>query len=280
MSTDIQEHVLITCPSTRRPENVPKMLEWCPDILFVVRDQVDVNEYKSAGHARMNIEKQINVADEVVGLPAARNTCLQMAHAQDKFCLQVDDDLQKLSVAAGGSNKRKNLAAIPSESLETAASLLYKAMTAIDAHLGALASNANFYFAKPRVHTWAFCCAQFVMINPDQPEWWHPTIDYKDEWEMTLRHLKKYRKVARLDWIVPTALHWNNPGGLCDNDNREAEDVQNARRLLQMYPDLVRKNTARKTRVSDLSLIHNTLTMPDEAKIAYHDVNKAFGFKV
>jgi len=266
---------LPVCPSTRRSHNVPEILKWWPDMLFVVHDKADEVDYRIAG-ARL-VVRQRDTKD-MTGLPAARNTCMEIARDEGVYCLQVDDDLQELYVSAGGSNKKIPIAAETGSketAFEFAADKIYEAMLVADVHLGALASNANVYFAKPRIHVWAFCCAHFIMVNPFQPEWWHPTIDYKDDWELTLRHLRAYQGIVRMDYIAPDALHWTNPGGLCDDPERLQKDVENSYLLCRMYPGMVRRNPKR---VGELRMAQTVRDIPQAAKDRYNEVNRTFGF--
>lgn len=252
---DHSDLVLYTCPSTRRPDNVPKMMEWYPDFLWVLADEQDVEEYQAQGAERI-------VLQPGEGLPDARNTCVHQAAEAGKYCLQVDDDLQSLVLGVG---QRESIEPI---SLPDAVGEVLGAMHVTGAHLGGVYSSNNPYFAKPRIHTWAFCCAQFIVVTPWQDLWWDTDIDFKDDWELTCRHLKTYGKVARVDYIVPHAL--NSGGGGLSQHRTLMKDVQAAKKVIARYPDIVRKHPRRD---GELQLIHTVKTMPETAKEAYRRAN-------
>jgi len=274
---DIRERVLFTCPSTRRPDNVEIMEEWCPGLLWIVKDEVDQRDYLAAGAG--DVFKQVEIRDGPSGILAARNTSLALARDEGLWCVQIDDDLQDIQYATGGDNIGTFPWSSKAEATERAAETLYTAMMSAGAHYGSLASNPNRFFARRRVNTWAFCGTQWCMIDPSQPEWFSQTIDLREEWEMTLRHLTVYGVVARLDWIVPTVLHLTNPGGLVDTRTDERVSYC-SKYLLHTYPDLVRRSS-RKTRNYDLQLIHGIKnTLDRRAKEAYIRVNRDLGLEV
>ena len=263
---DIEDEVLFTIPSTRRPDNVELMSRWYPHWTWVVEDKKDKKDYEAAG------AKDVFIKDGE-GLRGSRNTCVELALSAGKLCLQVDDDLQNLYRATGQSTGDREPINIYDAVKEVVA-----AMWKVDAALGSVLSTDNPFYSSERIHTWAFCAGQFIILDPEQPEWWekNPSFQYKDDWELTLRHLERYHKVVRVDYILPNAINGapshgrhGGKGGLNATRNIHT-DVGSARAVLARYPELVRKNPRR---VGELLLRHNIKTMPDHAKEMYRILN-------
>ena len=254
--TKNQLPVMYTIPSTRRPQNVKNMMRYTDDWVWIVKDKKDLKSYKAAGAT--SIVKQTGD-----GLPGARNTALAMAEANDMVCLQVDDDLRGLYIGTGNTTGDREPVDIHQAVLE-----IYSAMQEAETGLGGALSTSNPFFHRPSIHTWAFCCAQFIMVDPIYGEQWDPDIDFKDDWEITCRFLRKVGHVARVDWILPDASH-KGIGGL--NEYRTLEkDIAGAKAVLRRYPDIVRRHTKR---VGELQMIHNRTNMPAHAKEVYNRVN-------
>lgn len=248
--------VLYTIPSTRRPGNVPRMMEYTEDWLWVVRDERDEEDYTAAGAGKVVVQ----VGE---GLPAARNTALAYADDIGAFCLQVDDDLRGLYRATGNRTADRE----PMD-IDAAVNEIVYYMGEVGTWMGGACSTSNPFFSRPRIHTWAFICAQFVIVDPSAEQFWHPKIDFKDDWELTCRALTTAGAVARVDWILPDASH-TGAGGL--NQHRDIhKDIAGAKAVRRAYPSIV---TFHKKRVGELQMIHNVTNMPRHAKEIYNKVN-------
>ena len=257
MSDPLAAIVLYTIPSTRRPDNVELMSQWHDAFVWVVADKKDFDDYKAAGAEDVHIQRE-------PGLAGARNTCLALANQENMFCLQVDDDLRGLWKATGNQTGDKDRITLPE-----AAGEVLNGMLATDSYLGGVLSTHNPFFSGAYVHTWAFICGQLCMLAPTS-EWgyWDKSFSFKDDWELTCRHLQHHGKVARVDYILPDSSN-RGAGGL--NQHRTLmKEIEAAKRVIKMYPEIVRKHSRR---TGQLQLIHNRASMPDSAREAWLAVN-------
>lgn len=70
----------------------------------------------------------------------------------------------------------------------------------------------------------------------------------KEDYDFTIKHILKYKKVLRYNYYAVEASHYKNKGGCVDYRNDLAER-QSISRLLELYPNYVRENPKRPNEI-------------------------------
>lgn len=226
-------HVAII--SSGRPGNVPAMTELCKPYVptWYVGDG-DAGDYRYAGAARVL---------EVGWLCESRNAALDAAALLGQPCLQLSDDLRALSVAHGPARHQVERITLPD-----AVQLLQDALATTGAHLAGAAPTANPYFAKARIHPSAFIVGDLMLVAADCPLRFNEAMRLKEDYDYTCRHLHRYGKVARVDWLLATFTHRTNRGGAVAFRTPEAEQRAIAQ-LRDAWPGVFKDNPKRPNEV-------------------------------
>ena len=257
---ELTQFATVTVPSYRRPGNVPLMQAHYPKIIWVVADRQDKQSYEQAGAHKVVIR-------EGKGLLAARNTCLAIAREQGNLNLQLDDDISAFHrVHFGSTESEHRKVQVPFE--EIAQEMIY-AMFLSGTYLTGILPHDNQGFAEPQVHTWAFCIARCVLVSTLANKRWPGKYALKEDWAMTLKHLKTCGAITRLDYVL-VDTHNTGYGGL-HNYRTAKKEVRSAKYLLKRYPEFVKKHP---TKAGELLLRNRKRGMPDSAKQVYELVNR------
>lgn len=219
--------------SARRPDSVAKLARWT--------DGLSTRWYVGEGDATAYAAAGAGVAGEYP-LVAARNAALDDA---DGWCIQLDDDLMKLGLAAYPGCKAAEVSDLP---LAEAIERMIRAATEWGAQLAGVAPTANPYFARREVTTTGFCVGDLLAIAPGCPLRFDPAIDLKEDYDYTLQHLAAYSTVARCDTILATFQHRTNPGGAVTYRTPEKEQAAIAY-LSEKWPGSIRPNAKRQDEI-------------------------------
>lgn len=176
-------------------------------------------------------------ADRVVGggnLPVSRNLALDDAWKLGATCVQISDDLRRFSLA---TDRMRHIKA-----LEAAVMVQATLDACPGAYLGGGNSTSNPYMAiglrtgnklpyhkRPLLQTNTLILGDFSVVKPCGLYFDENTL-VKEDYEYTLRHLRVFGKVIRLNYLLQDFRHRTNPGGA--NLNR---DKYNAERLAYDY---------------------------------------------
>jgi hypothetical protein len=223
----------------------------------------EVQMYKSAG------------AENVVEggkLTPSRNTCLDLAASQKKYCVQMSDDVKSFhyyeSARDGGegmarktwskpmsqqeANVRSGKASVSTVSPVGAAQIVAAFMTLKKAHLGGSypCMNAGFAMNQAPVTTDHFIVGDFIVVDTRKPN--VPRFDehfsLKEDYDYTAQHLDQYGAVARVNRLLVKAQHRDNPGGAVAD--RTSKGEQGAiRRLHEKWPGVFSTNHRRPNEV-------------------------------
>jgi hypothetical protein len=214
--------------SSGRPASVPVMEQHCAGLNPVW--YVGAGEtvaYQRAGAA--NVTEGGSLAD-------ARNQALD--DAGDAFCVQVSDDLRKVSMTTG--KLRDNVTQVP---LDRAVRAVGAAMSRHHARLGGCAPTANPFFSAQRVHPSGYIVGDLIVVAPGEPRF-DPQFRLKEDYDFTCQHLRAYGSVARVDYLLADFAHRKNPGGAVAYRTAELED-QAIERLMIKWPGVFRGNPRR-----------------------------------
>lgn len=228
-------HVAII--SSGRPGNVAAMQAHTdpmgqPVTWYVPTDQVGDYEYAGAGPVV-----------GVDGLCAARNAALDAAREQLLPCLQLSDDLRRVSWAHGQTRDQ-----VEATDLGAVVANMVLELEGLQAQLCGVAPTANPYFSRQRVHRSGFIVGDLILVGAGCPLRFDEQLRLKEDYDYTCQHLEAYGQVARLDYVLAEFAHRTNRGGAVAVRTPEVEQESIAR-LVKKWPAHIRLNPRRANEV-------------------------------
>lgn len=187
--------------SHRRPDTVAKMTEIVGPATWFVGDAEDRDMYAQPVEASGG---QLSVSGK---LCPSRNAALRAAWAEGLPCLELSDDLQRLSVAVS----KKTTVPVP---LADVVGSMLEACKLTGAFLAGVAPTSNaFYFNPDRpVNTAAFIVGDLILVRPCDL-FFDEQLRLKEDYDYTLQHLSKHGCVARVNSVLAAFAHRTNKGG-------------------------------------------------------------------
>lgn len=227
--------VTVCVVSKGRPRNVPAMEAMLDELLCVawIVPEDEVGEYQYAG-ARC-------VIGEDGGLAAQRNVALDLAFADNRPCVQLDDDLkpwphsQPIRFTYDGKTTRPM-------SVVEAITFVGISMDETGALLGGIAPTTNLFFYSRPV-TSAFCPACFTVTLPN-PIRFDTALPLKEDYDYTLQHLTAHGSVARCNGVMANFGRYSRSGG-CSTFRTPEVEAEACRVLLERWPGHLRPNPRR-----------------------------------
>lgn len=199
--------------SHNRPDNIKKMelITEIPEKLVWYVGKGEKKSYKSA-------------QGEVIeggDLCQSRNRALLISNSEDKSCLMLDDDLVKIEMFTA-TGKRKI-------SFQNMVREMYNVLENTPLCLVGTASTTNFYFYHPErplslkhfIGGWCTLSKYPSELSYDEK------LKTKEDYDITLQHIKKYGGAIRINYLAPNFLHYANKGGVVDTrtDDVEKESI-------------------------------------------------------
>ena len=234
----------IFCVSRGRARYVPKVRRLCApkEPCFVV-DVGETRAYVEAG-ARRVIEGG--------GLCASRNEALKVARAE--FVVLISDDLitlKRLDCDATWSpvrgetlkdrmqecGRRVKRAGTRNVGVCEAAEYVIDRMIEESAMLGGAYPTTNLaqaFYAGP-VSRFLFVVGDFHVIRRSCPLRFDTRLTLKEDYDYCLQHLDTYGKVARCNFLIVRAYHYDNRGGVVDSARTNANERANVAYLMDKW---------------------------------------------
>lgn len=225
--------------SCGRPANVVAMegkLEGCDPTWIVGAGEADA--YRAAGATRVV---------EGGGLCASRNLALKLAQEAGKPCVQISDDIDRISFASSqhdGPNWTKpgslQVANQRAKEATTAACALGLCARYVDAQTRASGpaklggtypcGNPGQALGGPVVGAEHFIVGDFIVVQPDAIRF-DEAMTLKEDYDFTCQHIYKHGRVARCNRLLILAQHYVNAGGAVAvrNTAREAANIKHLR---------------------------------------------------
>lgn len=150
-------------------------------------------------------------------LVPSRNKALQIANAEGKYCLMMDDDLVECAMIAASGQVCK-------VKFETLAREMFRVLSTTPVYLAGVAPTPNPFFYNPvkPIGMKHFIGSWMMLIKQNELKF-DEQLKTKEDYDYTLQHIKRYGGVARLNYLIPTFRHFGNKGGLHDIRNAEIE---------------------------------------------------------
>lgn len=182
----------------------------------------------------------INVI-ETGTLMESRNAALEMAFAENKICVQLSDDLKKVTT-------NKNFSIKKEVNLDFAINDLINVFIKIDGvYLMGVPPTSNDFFAKNKISKNTFCIGDMLFIKPN-PLRFDTFLTLKEDYDYTLQHLQKYGNVFRYQKYLFEFEHYKNKGGAVDYRTKN-EEQKNIRRLISKWGNKIKLNSKRENEI-------------------------------
>ena len=191
------------------------------------------NAYRDAG------AKEVHVGGTLI---ESRNKALDLAFAENKYCIQIDDDLIdiKLNDFSGkNTNKIIDLGNYIDELVEFADSRTEK--------LIGIPPTSNPFYAKNEIQLNAFIIASLCLTKPSD-ERFDNNLRLKEDYDFTLQHIKNNGGVVRFHKYLISFKHYTNAGGAVSYRNNITE-TEAINYLIDKWGDAIRLNTKRENEI-------------------------------
>lgn len=221
-----RQKFFLTVISSNRSHNVEKMTKRIGEATWIVPEE-QIAEYQEAGAPA--------VIDDGGSLAGARNKALDEAFADGYICVQMDDDLSKMSLAINGE-------AVDIEPISGISEMVQRLMLS-DYYLAGASPTANPYFISKHNSSNLFVIGSMIAVKPSEPRF-DTDLKLKEDYAFTLEHILLYGGVQRCDDILPSFLHYTNEGG-CQDVRTEALEKEACQLLMDKYPGLVKPHPRR-----------------------------------
>jgi hypothetical protein len=215
--------------SSGRPGNVGRMVEHLGRLAGIETWYVGEGEgpdYRYAGAT--------NIV-EAGGLAHSRNLALDRAFSMGLPCVQLDDDLTAVDWCVDGVNKHRI-------TLERAIGLVTAGLGNGAYFAGAGATDNAFFMPKKDgkpipISEHALIVSSFSAVAPN-PIRFDENLRLKEDFGMTIEHLIKYGKVARVNTVLAGWQHRTNLGGAVQY-RTTASEMEAIAYLKEKYPGYI-----------------------------------------
>ena len=212
------------CVSKGRSRNVERMIGFFgEDLIFVVPDS-EKQAYLDAGAKNI-------VCPDREGLCNARNCALSHAFWNERACCQTDDDLKAVKDHRGNSVD-------PKKAVEE----LSRIMGDTNFSLGGFPPTDNPFYAKSD-STRGFIVASIMLCFPTDLRF-DTCLRTKEDYDLSLQHIKKYGGVYRLAKYLWTYEHYTNEGGVVA-DRTLGIEHDSIKKLREKWGSIIQMNPKR-----------------------------------
>lgn len=174
-------------------------------------------------------------------LVESRNFALKNAFDKNVICVQLSDDLKKVTTNKNFQAKKQlNLDDALSEMVET-----FKKVKGV--YLMGVPPTNNDFYAKNKISKNTFCIGDLLFVKPCEL-YFDESLTLKEDYDYTLEHLRKYGHCFRLQTYLFEFEHYKNKGGAVDYRN-EQEEQKNIKYLISKWGDKIRLNPKRKNEI-------------------------------
>jgi hypothetical protein len=174
-------------------------------------------------------------------LMQSRNAALDMAFNEKKICVQLSDDLKKVTT-------NKNFAPKKPVNLDFAIDQLVNVFQKVNGvYLMGIPPTNNDFFAKSLISKNTFCIGDLLFIKPNDLRF-DTSLTLKEDYDYTLQHLYKYKNCFRYQKYLFEFEHYKNKGGAVDY-RTEKEEQKNIKILFAKWGNKIKLNPKRKNEI-------------------------------
>jgi hypothetical protein len=174
-------------------------------------------------------------------LMQSRNAALDMAFSENKICVQLSDDLKKVTT-------NKNFAPKKQVDIDFAIDQLVNVFQKVDGvYLMGIPPTSNDFFAKSLISKNTFCIGDMLFVKPNDLRF-DTSLTLKEDYDYTLQHLSKYKNCFRYQKYLFEFEHYKNKGGAVDY-RTEQEEQKNIKILFAKWGNKIKLNLKRKKEI-------------------------------
>lgn len=203
---------------------------------IVVNSREEKREY-----ARHN-DCQI-IVSEVKGITANRNFILDYYGEGERIITLCDDITGFFGLPSDGGKTER----LPWKELRTICEMGFDGIARHETALWGVYPINNHFFMSHTLSPNNFIIGTFsgIYITDIRHD---PKLVLKEDYDFTIKHILRYKKVLRYNMYAVEAKHYKNKGGCVDY--RTAENEQKSiSRLVELYPNFVRLNPKRENEI-------------------------------
>lgn len=237
----------IAIPSYNRPEITTTRILTAfrnDEITIFVNDESQRELYQTQNGINCNIQ-----ITNTKGITAARNAILNY-YKTDEEIVMLDDDISGVEILKiNPKTLKKDLVPMTNTEILDFFICAFRDARKNNAGMWGVYPVHNPFFMKNRISNNGFIIGSLCgIINSDLR--YDENLIVKEDYDFTLQHILKYKKVIRYDYITPRIKHYSNKGGCVEqrkeNPGIEADAV---RYLLEKYPAYVKLNPKRENEI-------------------------------
>mgnify|MGYP003655913474 CR=1 FL=1 len=170
----------------------------------------------------------------------SRNFALEHSFKNNSICIQLSDDIKKVTTNKNFVKKR----VVPLD--EAIEDIVGKFKKINGVYLMGVPPTDNFFFANKIVVENKFCIGDMLFVKPNELRF-DNQLTLKEDYDFTLQHIQK-AKVLRYQKYLFTFQHYSNVGGAVDIRN-DKEEQKNIMILKSKWGDKIKLNTKRKNEI-------------------------------
>lgn len=229
------EKFVICCISHRRPQNIKKVYETTgtENILWVVNDDLDVETYTK--HGAINIIKGGSLSGN-------RNAALEYCFTQNKICIQIDDDLQRIAVN-DFTGKRSGLTVNVMDVIND----ILPEFEASTSFYAGFPPTSNPFFALKKVEKNKLITAPFTFTKPNALRY-DMSLNLKEDYDYTLQHIKEHGECTRYAKYLMHFKSNKGTGGAVDYRSDSTEQTA-IKHLMLKWEGCLALNLKRKNEI-------------------------------
>jgi len=171
----------------------------------------------------------------------SRNFALRHSFVQNKICVQLSDDLKKVTL-------NKNFAKKEEVAIDFAINDLINIFNKVaSVYLMGIPPTSNDFFAKNLLSKNTFCIGDLIFVKPCNL-FFDELLTLKEDYDYTLQHLLKYGNTFRYQKYIFEFEHYKNKGGAVDY-RTEKEEQKNIKYLFNKWGSKIKLNSKRKNEI-------------------------------
>lgn len=168
----------------------------------------------------------------------SRNRALIVANAEDKSCLMMDDDLVKIEMFTLAGKRQISFSNMVQEMRDV--------LDNSPLCLAGTASTMNRYFYHPEkpLSLHHFIGGWCTLSKYPSELKYDTKLKTKEDYDITLQHIKAYGGAVRINYLAPNFQHYNNKGGVVDT-RTDSIEVESVKYLKKKWGNTISVNTRR-----------------------------------
>lgn len=194
---------------------------------------------ESETHQYSYIENVVGVPISVSGITETRNWILK--NCNDSRVVFVDDDVKSAGWIKIGKSNVKNISEKNGSFWYNEFEKIFNLCEQLEYKIFGLkteASTRSTYPYKP-ILLKTYVTASCMGIVNDGEFYFDETFKVKEDYELCLRHIKKYGGILGIRYLHWENSHWGDEGGCADYRTHSME-LDAIKRLVKMYPNMIK----------------------------------------